>query len=85
MKPMLVRAVLLAGACAPFPAMAQDADPAAPAAAAAPADDNIIVITGTRVLRSELDFAGYRRGQFAGAYGGIRAGAQPLPDHGADE
>jgi outer membrane receptor protein involved in Fe transport len=58
MKPTLIRAVLLAGACMSCPALAQDVDPADPAPAAdAASADNIIVITGTRVLRSELDFA----------------------------
>ncbi|KPL66826.1 TonB-dependent receptor [Erythrobacter sp. SG61-1L] len=56
-KSALFRAALLASACLAHPAFAQDADPAPDPAAEALDEGNAIVVTGTRVARSELDFA----------------------------
>ncbi len=56
MKPVFNRAALLAGACMSAPALAQDTAPGDPAGDAA-SDGDMIVITGSRIVRPELDFA----------------------------
>lgn len=55
MKPVLFRAMLLAGACAATPVLAQDTPP--PDAADSNSEVTPIVVTGTRISRPELDFA----------------------------
>lgn len=64
MTPVLIRAALLASACLSIPAMAQEGQqslvpPQTARDATDEADDqgNTIIVTGTRVARSELDFA----------------------------
>jgi len=55
MKPFFLRSVLLAGACLSSPAMAQDAEPLPDEESVS--DAGLIIVTGTRIARPELDFA----------------------------